>query len=148
MFELIYEQLNMTKFSMQIVSDKVSDLLSNRKSAKILDVGCGDGLVGEALNLRGFVNIIGTDISQKMVQLAAKKNIYKEVFQADLMQPLQLDSKSFDALTCVGVTTYLEPRVIPEWCRVVAKGKVTILLHLLNICFRFLCHLHCQICCS
>ena len=97
--------------------------MSKRKSAKILDVGCGDGLVAEALLTRGFSNIVGTDISQKMVQLAAKKNIYKSVFQADLMKPLALENNSFDVLTCVGVTTYIEPNVIIEWCRVIAKGE-------------------------
>ena len=88
-----------------------------------MDVGCGDGLVGEALKLRGFTNLIGTDISEKMVQLAERKNFYKTVFQADLMKPLNLESQSFDLLTCVGVTTYLEPRVIREWCRVVTTGN-------------------------
>ena len=40
--------------------------------AAILDLGCGDGLVGEALTVRGFTNISGFDISSKMVALALR----------------------------------------------------------------------------
>ena len=40
---------------------------------RILDLGCGDGLVGEALKARGFNNISGYDISSKMVSLAIRE---------------------------------------------------------------------------
>ena len=42
--------------------------------------------------------------------------------QADLMKPLPLPFSSYDAITCVGVTTYIEPYVIVEWCKVVKPG--------------------------
>lgn len=84
--------------------------------------------------------MMGLDISDKMVQLARAKNLYTSVMQvinttlslndndddddiqADLMRPLPLSSSSQDVLTCVGVTTYLEPHVIVEWCKVVRSG--------------------------
>ena len=58
-----------------MVADKVSQLVDVEKfsAAKILDLGCGDGLVGEALKVRGFNNISGYDISSKMVSLASRE---------------------------------------------------------------------------
>ena len=38
------------------------------------------------------------------------------------MKPLPLPFSSYDAITCVGVTTYIEPYVIVEWCKVVKPG--------------------------
>ena len=48
--------------------------------------------------------------------------IILQMMQADLMKPIPLSSSSQDVLTCVGVTTYLEPHVIVEWCKVVKTG--------------------------
>ena len=42
------------------------------------------------------------------------------------MLPIPLGSSSQDVLTCVGVTTYLEPHVIAEWCKVVRSGQDTL----------------------
>lgn len=106
----------------ELVANKVHEYIPDCKAAHILDIGCGDGLVAEALSARGFTNMMGLDISDKMVQLARAKNLYTSVMQADLMRPLHLSSCSQDVLTCVGVTTYLEPHVIVEWCKVVRSG--------------------------
>ena len=53
--------------------------MAAKKSAKILDIGCGDGLVADSLKERGFSDMVGLDISEKMVQLARDKNVYTEV---------------------------------------------------------------------
>lgn len=109
---------------LQVVADRVAQLLdvSQFSEAEILDLGCGDGLVGEALKVRGFNNISGYDISSKMVWLAASKKVYKEVKQADLNKPLAVPAASFDLITCVGVTTYLNPQVITDWVRLIRTG--------------------------
>ena len=44
------------------------------------------------------------------------------VKQADLNQPLPLQAASFDLISCVGVTTYLNPAVIRDWVRLVRTG--------------------------
>ena len=58
------------------MADRIAQLLDVNKFSgawRILDLGCGDGLVGEALKVRGFNNITGYDISSKMVSLALSK---------------------------------------------------------------------------
>ena len=106
------------------MADKVTELVDPKEvsRARVLDLGCGDGLVGEALKVRGFNNISGYDISEKMVELALSKKVYKVTKQADLNQPLALPPASFDVITCVGVTTYIQPRVLTDWIRIIKTG--------------------------
>ena len=53
------------------------------------------------------------------------KKCTSSVLKADLLKPIPLPSKTYDVLTCVGVTTYIEPLVIRDWCKVVKKGEFT-----------------------
>ncbi len=76
----------------------------------LLDLCCGNGLVGQVLAKRGrpFRNeIIGLDISQKSLELAQKRGCYAKLQKADLLQPLAFDANSFDFLLCIGATSYL-----------------------------------------
>merc|ERR1711981_313533 len=53
---------------------------------EILDFGCGTGLVGSCLNQRGFRNVAGIDVSEKMLEKAQEKNVYKSLDQMLLGQ--------------------------------------------------------------
>ena len=66
------------------------------------------GMCGEALCKRGANRkITGMDISQKSLDVAAKRDCYEKLIKADLMVKLPLPSNAFDFLMCVGTTTYL-----------------------------------------
>lgn len=94
-------------------------------SARILDAGCGTGLSGQALHQAGYQDIVGVDISPDSLVIAEKTNAYRHVQTQDLQQtPFPFEADSFDALTCVGVMTYVsEPtRVLREYCRLVSSG--------------------------
>jgi predicted TPR repeat methyltransferase len=41
-----------------------------------LDLGCGTGMVGAALKVRGVAEIIGIDASAGMIEVAKQKNCY------------------------------------------------------------------------
>ena len=73
----------------------------------MIDLGCGDGAIGEALNMKGFTNLTGTDISTGMMEIAEKKGIYSLLKKANLLQELPFDAESFDMGISVSVTTYL-----------------------------------------
>jgi predicted TPR repeat methyltransferase len=80
-----------------------------------LDVGCGTGLVGQALRARGFAgHLLGLDISQASLEIARQSGAYDSLMHADLQQRLPLESDSVDAVACVGVMTYL-PDVEATW---------------------------------
>ena len=55
---------------------------------KVLDVGCGTGIVAEELKKLGFKNIDGADVSQDMLDLAHQKNIYDNLFCFDVTNRL------------------------------------------------------------
>ena len=68
----------------------------------ILDAGCGTGLVGEALVILGYENIVGLDISPAMLKLAERLAIYDRLYEQDLGQPIPETDNSFAAVTCFG----------------------------------------------
>ena len=57
----------------------------DKKTCKVLDLGCGTGLVGNALAKRGFKNIVGFDISPKMLEQAKQKAVYARLSELDLL---------------------------------------------------------------
>lgn len=88
------------------------------KDASILDAGAGTGLMGVLLREHGYFELTGTDISQKMLDVARKKSIYKQDFQADLTKPLPVKDGSFDCVVCVGVSGYMIAPTIGDFVRI------------------------------
>ncbi len=73
---------------------------------KILDAGCGTGLVGELLVSvcsPTFIDLVGCDISEKMLEVARKKGLYSDLRVIDLYQKLPYKCDSFDSIVCAGV---------------------------------------------
>ena len=84
-----------------------------RPDVTLLDLGCGNGLVGEALCKRWrFNHIVGLDISQKSLDVAQKRGCYLKLQQADLLKKLPVQKESFDLLLCIGTTSYLGTTIV------------------------------------
>ena len=86
---------------------------------KILDAGCGTGLVGIELKKNGFSNIDGVDFSQNMLDLVPK-GIYKKIKKIDLNKPLKFKTNMYDVVICVGTFTYghVKPKALNELIRI------------------------------
>ena len=93
------------------------------KTAKILDVGCGTGLVGKYLYESGFSNFDGLDISAPMLE-NAKGRGYKQLVIGSLSQRLPMADNSYDATLCVGVFTHghVTSDGLLELIRITKKG--------------------------
>lgn len=72
---------------------------------KILDVGCGTGLLAKELSSYGLQNLHGTDISQESLKVAEKLNIYQELSIGELGKKLDFADNTFDAWVSSGVFT-------------------------------------------
>ena len=64
------------------------------KDIKILDAGCGTGLVGIELKKNGFQNFDGADFSQKMLDLVPE-NIYQNLFKIDLNKKIDIKDNTY-----------------------------------------------------
>ncbi len=77
------------------------------QQASILDVGAGTGMVGEALAELGYTNLTAIDLSESMLEVARKKQVYKNLHQENLEKPLKrFPVSSFDGIIAVGVFTF------------------------------------------
>ncbi|MCI5226398.1 MAG: class I SAM-dependent methyltransferase [Candidatus Electrothrix sp. AX2] len=94
------------------------------KDSSILDAGAGTGFVGEILKTEEYKNIVGVDISEGMMNVALKKNAYKQYHLMDLTQKLNFENELFDAVIVVGVFTHghVGPEILDNIIPVMKKG--------------------------
>ena len=105
---------------------KSVNLLSARlkdKTAKIIDVGCGTGLVGEKLKAKDFIYFDGLDISKDMLSIAKSRG-YRNLFLGSLNKQLPVLDDAYDAAMCIGVFTHghVSSDGFNELCRIVKPG--------------------------
>ena len=93
------------------------------KNSKILDAGCGTGLVGIELKKYDYSNIEGVDFSQSMLDLIPQ-NIYQKIEKIDLNKPLIFKNNIYEVVMCVGTFTYghVKPHALDEIIRI-TKNK-------------------------
>lgn len=79
----------------------------NIQALNILDLGCGTGLFGEQVkNIKK--QLIGIDLSQKMINKAEEKKIYDRLIVGDLLEFLSsTESDQFDLVAAVDVFIYI-----------------------------------------
>ena len=73
--------------------------------ARVLDAGAGTGLVGQLLSQMDYKDIVAMDLSPGMLEEARKKNVYRELRQMVMGEPLDFPDNSFGAVVSVGVLT-------------------------------------------
>jgi predicted TPR repeat methyltransferase len=91
---------------------------------RILDAGCGTGLVGAALAKLGAKHISGIDLSPGMLKVAGNLRVYENLDTTDLSKSLEEGTDTFDAITCIGTLTHAHvgPEVLSEFVRLTKKG--------------------------
>ncbi len=107
--------------------EDASDLLAPHlgDGARVLDVGCGTGLLASVLRKRGDYTVDGIDISAASLHLAERRGDYARLIHHDLQDlPLPVQDNAYDAAASVGVLTYIEDAeaLLRDLCRCVRTG--------------------------
>ncbi|HEY6976596.1 MAG TPA: methyltransferase domain-containing protein [Chitinophagaceae bacterium] len=115
---------------LQPAQDKLIQFAALRSGEKVIDIACGTGLVtfrvAEKTGENGFV--LGTDISDKMVELAAsiaKEKKYSHVkFERMDAEDLQVNDNTFDVALCALGLMYVPDRLkaLKEMWRILNLG--------------------------
>ena len=112
------------------------DNLNLPKNSKILDVGCGAGMMAKEIANRGY-EIAGIDYSYNMVKKAkdiCNVNMKFDTFflQGDI-ESLPFKNSVFNVVLCLGVITYVksEHKALHEMSRILKPGG-TMILSILN----------------
>lgn len=106
------------------VIDRVVDAMRRHvpSAARVLELGCGTGLVGRALQEEGYAHLDGLDLSPGMLERARRHGAYRSLRTADLNAGIPQPDATCDAVLAVGTLTYLNPLLFHEVCRVLAPG--------------------------
>lgn len=94
---------------------------------RVLDLGCGTGLMGTALRRRfGVGHLTGVDVSGAMLGKLRDKGGYDDAVQADIIDFLERDAARYDLVTAADVLVYLGAleRFMAGARRVLAPGGV------------------------
>lgn len=96
------------------------------REGRVLDAGCGTGLVGEILNRMGYARVDGMDYSSDMLLEAKKKGVYRRLLQDDMNDRLAIGDDTYDATICVGTFTYAHvgPQAFNELARITRPGGI------------------------
>ena len=85
-----------------------------KPGSPLLDIGCGTGVSGLFLRDAGFTDLHGSDFSAEMLQLAADKKLYKNLYNANLHKPFDFVETAYQTITAIGVLApgHAEPGII------------------------------------
>jgi len=104
------------RYTKVVVKKRLQFILQNLKTSipktgKILDIGCGNGIISRALGAAGY-DVLGIDLSEKAIQTAQQHNNLPNVsFRKLAAEDLMADSQTthqYDALICSEVLEHLQ----------------------------------------
>lgn len=90
----------------------------------VLDAGAGTGLCGVELAALGADPIDATDISPDMLAEALRKDVYRDVIEADLLQGIPVPPGSYAGVVSSGTFTcgHVGPDALPALLRAARPG--------------------------
>ena len=89
-------------------TERIADLLAAHvpdRNQPVIDLGCGTGAAGARLSDHGFDSIDGVDISPAMLQVAARRGVYRHLVAADLTQPMSIEHRYGASISAGTFTT-------------------------------------------
>ena len=99
-------------------------LIEERRDVRVLDVGCGTGLLANSLRAHGFNRVDGLDYSAPMLSVAQREGRIDEAFLRDLNERLGMGVESYDILASTGTFTHghVGAECLPELLALLVPG--------------------------
>mgnify|MGYP001283247682 CR=1 FL=1 len=98
--------INILNYSVPNFIEKELNLIDKKiKFENVIDLGCGTGLCGKFLKNKSS-NLIGIDISQRILEKADKKKIYDKLICSNFIDYLKKTSSQFDLFVAADVFIY------------------------------------------
>ena len=89
------------------LAELVMPVMPRNRPARIVDLGCGTGLLGAALT-ELKAEMTGIDLSQQMLDVAARRGIYARLLKGDIVEELQrFPASTVDAILASDVFIYV-----------------------------------------
>jgi 2-polyprenyl-6-hydroxyphenyl methylase/3-demethylubiquinone-9 3-methyltransferase len=106
------------------------------QGARVLDVGCGGGILAEALALRG-ARVVGTDLAPENIEAAAAHAAIAKVAidyrLIDAAALAETDRGTFDVVTCLELLEHVpEPARIVAACAMLVKPGGAVFFSTIN----------------
>jgi len=92
--------------SPELIYDAVNEVSTSGVFQRMLDLGCGTGLVGSVFR-QSVTYIEGIDLSRKMLDVAAEKRVYDHLAKADLADYLGRANEPFSLIIAADVFVYI-----------------------------------------
>ena len=93
------------------------------RTTRILDLGCGSGLLLEHLQSLGFTHLTGIDISPKALGHAKSRGLNAKIIVGDVLTTPWTDA---DLIVALGLSDWVQPRLLAQRMRRDFKGKLLI----------------------
>jgi methionine biosynthesis protein MetW len=103
------------------------DLCKTIKGKKILDIGCGESIIGQTLKEKYNKDVYGIDLSKALLKVAMRRGI--KCLRSDLEQGLPYKENSFDVVVAGEIIEHIydTDHFLEEIKRVVVRGGELIL---------------------
>lgn len=114
------------RYTLDTRDKRVAEMI-DEKGKKILEIGCGIGVLADMLQKKGN-SVCACDISQEMINEAKKLNPNID-FSIQDIESLTYKDNSFDYVVTIGVLEYLDydDKALKEIFRVLKKGGYAII---------------------
>lgn len=111
-----YQQTKAQPWRTRVEAYSFLKLIGDVKGKRVLDVACGEGHFTRMLRKAGAAEVVGADISERMIELARDQEAH---------QPLGIEYRVEDARTLVGEPYF--DLVVSAWLLVYARTRAELL---------------------
>ncbi len=125
------QDVNSAEYSGPVIAAQLLQQNLTDKKARILDAGCGTGLVGVELQRLGFNHVDGFDLSPEMAEFASASGAYHQVTgNIDMLHAVEnYPQRDYDALLSIGVFTlgHVPPQALEVLVQLVRRDGLLVI---------------------